>query len=1585
MKRARFALGTILVVLFTLFASRPASAATIPVTSLADSGPGSLRDAIAAANSGDTLNVTATGTITLASTLTIGTNLTISGPGASSLAIDGGNAFQVFFINNGTTVTISGVTIQNGNAPGIPIEGGGISNYGTLTLTSSTITGNSANSGGGIFNFGTASVTNSTFSGNNSPYGGGIGNSGTLTVTDSTLSGNSAGYLGGGIINSGTVTITNSTLSGNSAQFGYGGGIWNQGTVNVTNSTFSGNFAYYHEGGGIFVGGGTLTAKNTIVANSISAGNCGPSGAAIVSQGYNLSDDASCSNYFTQTGDVNNTPAGLDPTGLKANGGPTQTIALLPTSPAVDAIPVSACTDTNGIPVTTDQRGVTRPQGPACDIGAFELVPTATTTTVLTSSENPAVAGDWVTLTATTTSPSGTPTGSVTFSSGFSTLSTVNVGSSAILGGSGGAGGGGAPAPAAPAGGGAAPASGSVTTTLIVEDADSLGVGTFPITAQYTPATNAFTESSATITQTVTLPGAALTDSSNTLTGNQTIIGTLSASNLTGNGAGLLSLNPASLTPGIAGIDITGTANNALNLGGLPPSAYAPASGSPNYVPAGGLGGYVAKAGDTMTGALNLPTDGLVAGTNQLVLSGGFVGVGTATPGGILHVEMPPNNDANAPRFVSTGMAQGAYSQLLVGESANSYKTGAIRYNNGGGDPTQSKLSLFNFGDPFTLTVAGGAFVGIRNYNPQYPLDVNGDVHATGNVTANAFVGDGSQLTGITASTASTANFATTAGTAATATTATNALNLGGNPPSFYATTGANNFTGNQTISGGNLALDNTNGTGTAGVITLGGASFIHNFGGNNTFVGVNSGNFTMTGHGNTAFGITALAADTTGVANTASGLGALPVNTAGNDNTASGLHALYLNTTGSYNTGSGVDALYANNTGSYNTALGYQAGGGVQNGSNGTFVGAMAKSTVDNLSNAAAIGYSAQVAESNALVLGGTGANAVSVGIGTATPQFTLDVQGTGNFTGPVTFAPGQTFPGAGTGTITGVTAGSGLAGGGSSGNVTLNVNEGVVAFQSDLANGVSTAEGFATSAASAAVTTSEAFASSAFLPLAGGTLTGNVNGTSANFSGALSAQSVTVVPPPNSGYVSLDGVNGLNVNSNDGNVMGFFENNNNTSTNDDLYALHTGFGYAVHGLNTQVNGQAALFEANCGVSGRTDCAHTVGVTARVSSLGGIAGVLQNTMGGEILSLQNSSGEVSSVDGNGIFHFAAGQTFPAGASGLGTITGVTAGAGLFGGGTTGNVSLSIPAAGVSNSMLANPSLSVNAGTGLTGGGSVALGGTTTLSLATATCGAGSAITALPFTCALFAGLGANTFTGSQTMAGLTVLGVAGFSGNSGVPIVSVTQSGNGVALSGSDYGNGDGVVGYSLNGYGIYGSGGYGGVYGYGPSYGMYGQSSNGPGIFGMTLSTSAIAAAGVFNNVAPGNAGNILLGQSAGVAKFSVDGKGDVAASGSVTIGSGGTPIVEHLSQTFTVNVPAITPGNCATLSTLPFSGASDGDTTAFGIKNALITSTAGYVLDYFGWVSAANTVTIRVCNPRGPTNSASSGTIRVDVWKH
>ena len=380
-------LGLLLVL--AVLSALPAFGGTVTVTNTNDSGAGSLRAAIASASSGDTINFSVTGTITLTTgVLEITNSLTITGPGASTLAISGGGVSGVFIVDSGATVTISGLTIENGSASGIL-------NNGTLTVTNSTLSGNSAgggSGGGGIFNLGILTVTNSTISGNSATggVGGGIYSLGTLTVTNSAISGNSASSLpfknggGGGIYNDGKLTVTNSTLSGNNSPglsngLG-GGGIYNNGTLTVTNSTLSGNYVtgVLGGGGGIYNNVVALTVKNSIVANN-GGGNCAISGSALTSQGHNLSDDTSCSGSFTATGDVNNTPVGLDSGGLKDNGGPTQTIALLPTSPAVDAIPTSPtnyCTATDGVtPIATDQRGTSRPQGPVCDIGAFEYQP----------------------------------------------------------------------------------------------------------------------------------------------------------------------------------------------------------------------------------------------------------------------------------------------------------------------------------------------------------------------------------------------------------------------------------------------------------------------------------------------------------------------------------------------------------------------------------------------------------------------------------------------------------------------------------------------------------------------------------------------------------------------------------------------------------------------------------------------------------------------------------------------------------------------------------------------------------------------------------------------------------------------------------------------------------------------------------------------------------------------------------------------------------------------------------------------------------------------------------------------------------
>ena len=350
-----------------------------------------------------------------AENLAIGKNLTILGSGAATTIIDGGGTATVVTISNGTHVTLSKMTIRNGNASGVvvigfmrAISGGGINNSGTLTLTNSTVSGNLAPIpcihffvfceirggtawGGGIYNSGALIISNSIISGNHagsycngtpcSAFGGGIYNRGTLMIIkNSTLTGNSAGTacstsiscrvgVGGAFYTfGGAVTLNNSTVAGNSAYrcsgvcSGTGGAIVNgSGNLAMNNSTVSGNSA-----GGIF-NDGTATLQNSIVANN-SDTNCG---GTITSHGYNLSSDGSCA--FSNSGDRNNTNAVLGTLGYY--GGPTPTIPLLTGSPAIDAGNPSGCTDGHGNLLKTDQRGTPRhdPEDTGgCDIGAFE-------------------------------------------------------------------------------------------------------------------------------------------------------------------------------------------------------------------------------------------------------------------------------------------------------------------------------------------------------------------------------------------------------------------------------------------------------------------------------------------------------------------------------------------------------------------------------------------------------------------------------------------------------------------------------------------------------------------------------------------------------------------------------------------------------------------------------------------------------------------------------------------------------------------------------------------------------------------------------------------------------------------------------------------------------------------------------------------------------------------------------------------------------------------------------------------------------------------------------------------------------------
>ena len=339
----------------------------------------------------------------------ISTPEVIDGPGAGVVTISGGGAVGVFQVESGVTATLAGVTISGGSST----YGGGISNGGTLTVSGSTITGNSATYGGGIDNGGTLAVSDSAIASNTSTYqGAGIYNFnyGLLTVTNSTIANNSTGEFGsgGGIFNNnfaGTVTVNSSTISDNSTgDYGYGGGIDNGGALTIINSTIANNTAGYDAGGGGISNAGTLTAVNTTITYNecsyfeFGGGVYDSSGAATTLD--NTIVDVN-TGYQGLPDDINGAPAsvagqndlvGVDNTGsltngtngnlvigatnpglglLAYNGGPTQTIALLAGSPAIDAGSNALANDYS---LTTDQRGAGYPRivNGVVDIGAYE-------------------------------------------------------------------------------------------------------------------------------------------------------------------------------------------------------------------------------------------------------------------------------------------------------------------------------------------------------------------------------------------------------------------------------------------------------------------------------------------------------------------------------------------------------------------------------------------------------------------------------------------------------------------------------------------------------------------------------------------------------------------------------------------------------------------------------------------------------------------------------------------------------------------------------------------------------------------------------------------------------------------------------------------------------------------------------------------------------------------------------------------------------------------------------------------------------------------------------------------------------------
>lgn len=291
-------------------------------------------------------------------------------------------------IGSGGTATVMNSLVQNniagGNSGGLYLQSGSLEVYSTQVI------GNKADgNGGGLYiQGGTLIVRDVELEGNladadisGSGSGGGIYIQGGTTTISQTLLFNNSARNGGGIRAGNAMVIINSTLSGNQAvsdgkSGGDGGGIYaSTADVGIFNTTITLNEAV--RGGGFFtqVDDPETRINNSIIAQNSSGGDCAASGGGpltnITSLGYNLDGDDTCD--FNATGDQRGVDAKLNP--LNDNGGPTRTHTLQSDSTAIDGGDPSGCMDDSATVILVDQRGITRPQGPAliCDIGAVEM------------------------------------------------------------------------------------------------------------------------------------------------------------------------------------------------------------------------------------------------------------------------------------------------------------------------------------------------------------------------------------------------------------------------------------------------------------------------------------------------------------------------------------------------------------------------------------------------------------------------------------------------------------------------------------------------------------------------------------------------------------------------------------------------------------------------------------------------------------------------------------------------------------------------------------------------------------------------------------------------------------------------------------------------------------------------------------------------------------------------------------------------------------------------------------------------------------------------------------------------------------